>query len=174
MFTAIVAMCFSGCNNVDISNIVEEEAPDMIVLENWGDTSSYSGIWFNKFTVQREDGDIFFCYNVSESLHVGNTLFPPYSQIVLHSGETGYWIYQSDDSGHTTPVNTFIDIEIMGEAGNETNAYVGYAVIKVEKSDEYNYSASVIKSATFPLINGEAQKITKEQVSVLFNKARKN
>lgn len=169
---ALIGIVFSGCNKIDLSKIEEEDASDMIALESWGFTGAYSGIEYNKFTVNGKDGDIFFCYDKSEGLHVGNSNISPSSQVTLNSGETGYWMYDWKD-GHT-PTETYIDIEWKGQVGNSCNVYVGYAVIKVTNNADYDYSATVIKAAKFPTIDGEAQNITKEQITALFDKARKN
>lgn len=172
LMTLVMGIVLCGCNKVNISKIIEEDASDMITLESWGFTGAYSGIGFNKFTVNGKDGDVFFCYDKSEGLHVGKSNISPSSQVTLNSGETGFWMYDWRD-GHT-PIETYIDIEWKGQIGNSYNVYIGYAVIKVTNNADYDYSATVIKATTFPTIAGEAQNITKEQITALFEKARKN
>ena len=167
-FTAVC--CMAACGNVDISKIVEEDAPDMITLDRWGFTGAYSGIWYNQFTVNGKDGDVFFCNDASgKNLHC-DKWSGIYSQLTLNSGETGYWAYDRTD-GHT-PAETYIDIEWKGQVGNSYNVYLGYAVIKVTNNADCDYSAEVIKSATFPTVNGACQDITRDQVAALIQKAK--
>lgn len=169
--TLMMGICFSGCNQVDVSKIVEKDAPDMIELAGWGDSSMLSGIWYNQFTVNQQNGDIFICNDDSGGLHYGTTQLSCLSQIILHSGETGYWSYDYRD-GHT-PSKTFIEIVVKGSSGDSLNKYIGYAVIKVINNEDYNYSATVLKSVTFPMVNGEYQEISKEQIDTLISYAKK-
>lgn len=174
LLVILVTGLFCGCNKIVPENIVREDAPDMIHLERWGDTGGYSGVSYNKFTVNREENDFFDCFDETERLHTQEETRIPQnslsSRLNLYSGESGYWLY--DHSDGKTPAETYIEIYVVGGSKESFNKYVGYAVIKVINVGECNYSATVIKSETFPPIDGKYQDITRDQVKGFINLAK--
>ncbi|MBE7088229.1 MAG: hypothetical protein E7370_01710 [Clostridiales bacterium] len=136
-------------------NIIEQDVDDMIELACWSPAVSSLG---NRITVNNSNKNVVIeCATDKGYLIYGHEFV---KQIETSSGETIYWSEGQDDI-----IGDFVEITLRYE-----ETYVGYALVKVYiESNMFN--ATVIKSAIFPMVDGEYQNVTKNQVKNLLEKA---
>lgn len=132
----------------------EVEINDMIELHTWHFTS---GVPNNAIVVKYADHNaIIEC--VVDNGQFGFSADAPKS-LTVEPEEVFYW--QPNEKVEKAFVNIRIKID---------ENIVGYAIVKIEqKSQSVEYTASVLRSAVFPKINGNFQNITTLQVDNIIN-----
>ena len=155
----MVSVLFCGCNK-----LVEVDE-EMVELSVWHFTS---GVANNLITVKYSDANAIFEISVDQ----GNlwTTGARYLQTVtVNNGDTVRWHEFDQEWGYQDIELAYADIIVKVD-----DNIVGYAVVKITKVDNtLSYDAEIIKSSTFPKVDGQYQKVTQKQVEAKIKAAKK-
>ena len=155
----MVSVLFCGCNK-----LVEVDE-EMVELSVWHFTS---GVANNLITVKHSDANAIFEISVDK----GNlwTTGARYLQTVtVNNGDTVRWHEFDQELGYQYIELAYADIIVKVD-----DNIVGYAVVKITKVDNsLSYDAEIIKSSTFPKVDGQYQKVTQKQVEAKIKAAKK-
>lgn len=155
----MVSVLFCGCNK-----LVEVDE-EMVELSVWHFTS---GVANNLITVKHSDTNAIFEISVDK----GNlwTTGARYLQTVtVNNGDTVRWHEFDQEWGYQYIELAYADIIVKVD-----DNIVGYAVVKITKVDNtLSYDAEIIKSSTFPKVDGQYQKVTQKQVEAKIKAAKK-
>lgn len=153
--------------------IIMQEGIEVPITYNWNPAmSSRPGIPLNlsapgyqntTFEVSVDGGELLLWEEDNTITHMSTPLY-------VENGTTIYWstLSQSTSGSVETMEHSpaYIDIVIL-----EDTTIVGYAVVKIEldhldstTKDPYTYYATLVKSISFPKVNGGYQNITYEYV----------
>ena len=155
VFMLINVFAFSACDNSELERDIQEvEADNMVELSYWFFTS---GVPNNRITLYSSiENAVFEC--VAYKGNFGKNI----KEYTASPNETIYWNYNAADFEED-----FVDVALKVE-----DNYVGYAIIKITQQESIIYTASVLKSAIFPKVEGEYQKVSKMQVDEIIESAK--
>ena len=147
-------LAFCGC-----AELIEEDK-SFVELNTWFFTS---GIPNNCIKVIYPDGDAQIEMSASKGVFWVTALQEYAQKAIVSSGDDVFW-HNGD---------AIIDIDYVDIIVRVDNNIVGYAVIKIVKGDNFDYNAEIIKSAIFPKLNNEYQKVTQKQVEKMLQALKK-
>lgn len=172
----VAGISLSACGSENELGLREQKDNGMIALDVWGNTMAYSTTQINRITLSGEDGSEFVCSTKSDLLEkegrfLSNTQSGDTS-LTVANGSTVFWAYRYyDENGMQIAQNDRIWLEFINR---KDSRILGYAVVRVDKIANYHYEANVVKSVTFPQVNGMYQTVTEDQVHQLMNHLEKN
>ena len=150
---AIMALGLFACGG---NGYTEVETEDMVGLHTWIFTS---GIPNNAIVLKHNDENAIFECTTDNGQFLGYGLRQYSKYATLKPNDTIYWRGWEDSSGETTQ-HAYVDIILRVD-----DNIIGYAVIEILQNTPVAYTASVLKSALFPKVQGEYQTITGEQIA---------
>lgn len=179
---SMIVVLFAGCIVLAACGVEnelgfrEENDGDMVSFNFWGDTAGFSTVEVNQITLTGEEGSEFLCTTSSGDLQKeGRFLLDTQSgdtSVTVPSGSTIFWAYRYyDEEGMKLAQDDQIWLEFINRKDENI---VGYAVVRVDKITDCNYEPTVVKSVTFPHVNGRYQTVTMEQVAQLISNAEQN
>lgn len=148
VYCIVVAFSLCACGKVGFEQI---ETEDMIELHTWFFTS---GVPNNAITVKYPNETAVFECSVNKGCF---WLLSQYVQdAIIKPNDTIYWQPETSVGGTE---QAFVDIVLKLD-----DYIVGYAVIEIHQNSYLDHTATLLKSAIFPKVNGEYQKLTEEQI----------
>ena len=155
----MTSVLFCGCNK-----LVEVE-DEIVELSTWFFTS---GVANNLITVEHSDANAIFEITVDKGcfLHIGTQGYV--QTLTVNNGDTVRW-------QEFTPEGVYEKFEIayVEIIAKVDDKIVGYAVIKISPENGLSFNAEIVKSAIFPKVDGQYQKVTQKQVEAKINAVKK-
>lgn len=153
----MVSVLFCGCNG----RIVEVDE-EMVELSTWHFTS---GVANNLITVNHSDANAIFEMRVDKGALLSKSSKEYDTKIIVNNGVTSRW----DPIG----VVEAFESAYMDVIAKVDDNIVGYAVVRICSDNALGFSAEVVKSVTFPQVNGQYQTVTQKQVEAKIKAAKK-
>lgn len=148
----LICLCifvFGGC-----ADSLVEKNEDIAEIDSWHFTS---GVPNNAIKVKHSESRAIFELRVDKGAFWVTASQKYQKTAAMKNGEVVYWQSEQGDGEFDT---AFAEITVKVD-----NNIVGYAVVKITRDgNSLNYGAEILKSATFPKVDNQYQKVTQEQV----------
>jgi len=157
---AIMALGLFACGGMGYTEV---EAEGIVELHTWFFTS---GIPNNAIVLKHDDENAIFECATDNGQFWDYDLQQYSKNATLKPNDTIYWHGREDDSSEDTQ-HAYVNIVLKVD-----NNIIGYAVIEILQNTPLAYTASVLKPAIFPKVQGEYQTITGEQITSIIEKIK--